>query len=274
MMIGLALKALGWPLALVFTSAAQRWHAALTNRLIAAMDAVITTTEAAASYLERKATVVLHGVDADLYHPRRDRDAIFTATGLPGRYGIGIFGRVRPQKGTDVFIRAMCRLLPRYPDFTAVIIGRITAEHRAFTAALQAEAEAVGVGDRVRFLGELPIEDVPRWYQAVTIYVFASRNEGFGLTLIEAMAAGCALVASRAGAAEAVVADGDTGLLVPTDDADALTAALEPLMRDPQRATALGKRARERVLAALSIDAEADGIVAVYRKVWERKRVR
>jgi mannosyltransferase len=274
MMIGLALKALGWPLALVFTSAAQRWHAALTNRLIAAMDAVIATTEAAASFLERKATVVLHGVDAELYRPPPDRAAAYAATGLPGRYGIGIFGRVRPQKGTDVFIKVMCRLLPRYPDFTAVIVGRIAAEHRAFAASLQAEVKEAGLVDRVRFFGELPIEDVPRWYQAVTIFVFASRNEGFGLTLIEAMAAGCALVASRAGAAEAVVADGDTGILVPTGDADALAAALEPLMRDPQRATALGKRARERVLAALSINAEADGIVAVFRKVWEGKRAR
>ena len=67
----------------------------------------------------------------------------------------------------------------------------------------------------------------------MTIYAFTSRNEGFGLTLIEAMAAGAALVAARAGAAEFVVEDGVTGVLTPPGDVDALVAALEPLMRDP-----------------------------------------
>lgn len=272
MIVGLALKALGFPLALVFTSAAQRRHRSLTHRLVAAMDAVIATTETAASFLHRPATVVLHGVDADRYRPGENRSAVFAATGLPGRYAIGVFGRVRPQKGTDVFIKAMCRLLPRYPDFSAVVLGLIAPEHRGFAAALQREVEEAGLADRVRFLGELPIEDVPHWYQVLTIYVFASRNEGFGLTLLEAMAAGCALVASRAGAAEWVITEGETGFLVPPGDADALATALEPLMQNPQQAAALGKQARARVLAAFSLEAEADGIVAVYRRLWERQR--
>ena len=81
-------------------------------------------------------------------------------------------------------------------------------------------AEA-GLAERVRFLGELPIEEVPRWYQRISIYAFTSREEGFGLTLLEAMAAGTALVAARSGAAETVVADGATGVLVPPGDVDA-----------------------------------------------------
>ncbi len=96
-----------------------------------------------------------------------------------------------------------------------------------------------------------------RWYRRLTIYAFTSRNEGFGLTLLEAMAAGSALVASRAGAAERVVEDGVTGVLTPPGDADALVAALEPLMRDPALATAMGERARQRVLEKFSLEAEA-----------------
>jgi mannosyltransferase len=113
--------------------------------------------------------------------------------------------------------------------------------------------------------GELEIEDVQRWYRRLTIYAFTSRNEGFGLTLIEAMAAGSALVAARAGAAELVVEDGVTGLLVPAGDAGALAAALEPLMRDPVAADAMGARARQRVLEKFSLDAEAARITGVYR---------
>jgi mannosyltransferase len=89
------------------------------------------------------------------------------------------------------------------------------------------------------------------------------------LTLIEAMSSGAALVASRAGAAEFVVEDGVTGVLTPTGDVDALVAALEPLMRDPAAAEAMGARARARVVAKFSLDAEANAIAAVYRSLTE-----
>ena len=85
------------------------------------------------------------------------------------------------------------------------------------------------------------------------------------MTLIEAMAAGSALVAARAGAAELVVEEGATGVLIPTGDADALAAALEPLMRDVTSATAMGERGRARVLEKFSLDAEAARIGEVYR---------
>ena len=85
------------------------------------------------------------------------------------------------------------------------------------------------------------------------------------MTLIEAMASAAALVASRAGAAEFVVEDGVTGMLTPPGDVDALAAALEPLMRDPDAAAAMGERARARVLEKFSLDAEANAIAAVYR---------
>ena len=265
MIIGLLLRAFGWPLKLVFTSAAQRHHRRLTRWLIAQMDAIIATSDASASYLKREATVIPHGVDTDIYTPPPDRAAAFAESGLPGRYAIGCFGRIRAQKGSDVFVEAMCKLLPRYPDFTAVMVGAIVAEQTGFANELKKRIEAAGLTSRVVITGELAIEEVQRWYQRLTIYAFTSRNEGFGLTLIEAMAAGAALVAARAGAAELVVEDGVTGVLVPPGDVEALVAALEPLMRDPHAAAAMGARGRARVVEQFSLDAEADRIVAVYR---------
>ena len=264
MIAGLLLRALGWPLKLVFTSAAQRHHKRLTRWLIRHMDVVIATSDFSASYLKRAATVIMHGVDTDLCAPPTDRAAAFAEAKLPGRYAVGCFGRVRAQKGTDVFVEAMCRLLPRYPDFTAVIVGAIVPEQRGFADGLKRRIEAAGLQSRIVMTGELANEEVQRWYQRLTIYAFTSRNEGFGLTLIEAMASGAALVASRAGAAEFVVEDGVTGVLTPPSDVDALVAALEPLMRDPASAAAMGERARARVLEKFSLDAEANAIAAVY----------
>ena len=265
MIAGVLLRALGWPFKLVFTSAAQRHHTWLTRWLIRRMDAVIATSALSAAFLEREATVVMHGVDTDRYAPPPDRAAAFAEGGLPGRYAIGCFGRVRAQKGSDVFVDAMCRLLPRYPDFTAVIVGAVVPEQQVFANDLKRRIEAASLQSRIVITGELEIEEVERWYRRLTIYAFTSRNEGFGLTLIEAMSAGAALVASRAGAAEFVVENGVTGVLIPPDDVDSLVAALEPLMRDPSQAAAMGERARARVVEKFSLDAEASAIAAVYR---------
>jgi mannosyltransferase len=265
MIAGVLLRWLGWPLKLVFTSAAQRHHTWITRWLIRRMDAIIATSDLSASFLKRKATVIPHGVDTTSYSPPVDRAAAFAQAGLPGRYAIGCFGRVRAQKGSDVFVDAMCALLPRYPDFTAVMVGAITPEQQGFANDLEKRIEAAGLQSRIVMTGELAIEEVQRWYQRLTIYAFTSRNEGFGLTLIEAMAVGAALVASRAGAAELVVEDGVSGVLTPPGEVDALVKALEPLMRDPAAAVAMGERGRARVLEKFSLDAEASRIAEVYR---------
>jgi mannosyltransferase len=269
MLAGLVLKALGYRFKLIFNSAAQRKHSHYTRFLIARMDAIIATSDIAASFLERDSTVILHGIDVETYAPPADRLAAFAETGLPGKYGVGVFGRVRKQKGVDLFVEAMCRLLPLYPDFTAVVIGLTTADNRPFLEMLKQQVAAAGLEDRIRFLGELPIEEVPLWYKRIAIYVFASRVEGFGLTMLEAMAAGNAVVATRAGAAEIVIKDGDSGVLAPTGDMEALVASIEPLMREPERAARIGERARAVVVERFGRDREVDEIVSVYRKLWQ-----
>jgi mannosyltransferase len=268
MLLGLLLKLFGWRLALIFNSAGQRKKSRYTDFLIGRMDAVIAVSETSASFVSRPTTVVHHGVDLDVYCPPDDRLAAFAATGLPGKYGIGTFGRVRRQKGSDLFVEAMCRLLPKYTDFAAVVVGHVSVDNLPFVERLKQRIAAAGLGERIRFLGELPIEEVPLWYQRISIYVMASRVEGFGLTMLEAMAAGDAVVATRAGAAEMVIADGDNGFLASVDDIDALVAAIEPLMREPERIAEIGARARARVAEGFSRDREVDDIVGVYRRLW------
>jgi mannosyltransferase len=272
MIAGLFLNLLGYGFALIFNSASQRRKTRLTNFLIARMDAVIATSELAAQYLERPATVIHHGIDVELYSPPADRRAAFARTGLPGTYGIGTFGRVRQQKGSDLFVEAMRRLLPKYPDFSAVVVGLATVDNRPFLEGLKQQVARAYLAERIVFLGELPVEEVPLWYQRISIYVFASRVEGFGLTMLEAMAAGDAVVAARAGAAEMIITDGDDGVLTPVGDVDSLVAALEPLMREPERIKAMGARARARVVSQFSRDREADEISEVYRQIWAARK--
>ena len=265
MLIGLLLKTLGWPLKMVFTSAAQRRHTSLTTWLIGQMDAVIATSDLSASYLKRQATVILHGVDTDKYSPANDREAAVGETSLAGFHLIGCFGRVRPQKGTDLFVDAMCRLLPKYPDFAAVVVGAATPDQVEFADTLKAKIDAAGLRSRILMTGELPPDELPLWFQRLTIYAFTSRNEGFGLTLIEAMSSGSAVVAARAGAAEVVVRDGIDGILVAPNDVDGLVAGLEVLTLNPSIAIAMGADARDNILQNFSIDREIESISNVYR---------
>lgn len=274
MIVGLLLKKfLGLKLGMVFTSAAQRKHKRFSRWLMGKMDAIICPSPDAASFLTFPSTVVFHGVDAERYRPSENRSAEWAATGLPGKYGIGVFGRIRAQKGTDLFIESMCRLLPRYPDFTAVVIGLATPQEKEWEAALKKKVEDAGLAKRVLFLGELPENDVPGWFRKLTVFVGPQRNEGFGLTTLEAMASELAVVATKAGAARHLVEEDVTGHLVEIGDVDTMTARIENLMKDPQRAVQFGKAGRARVLEKFAIQREAEGIYKVYERVWSTKKI-
>src|SRR3981189_1317210 len=101
MIAGVLLRSLGWPLKLVFTSAAQRHHTWITRWLIRRMGEIMAPSDISASFLKREATVIPHGVDTDRYAPPADRAAAFAEAQLRGRYAIGCFGRGRPQQGTQ-----------------------------------------------------------------------------------------------------------------------------------------------------------------------------
>ncbi|WGD31839.1 glycosyltransferase family 4 protein [Ancylobacter sp. WKF20] len=274
MMFGLLLRdVLRQPWKLVFTSAAQKRHGPFLRFLIGAMDRVIATSPQAASYLDVPSTVVMHGVDTERYHPAPDRAAAWAATGLPGRYGIGVFGRVRYQKGQDLFVEAMAELLPDHPDWTAVVIGLSTPSEQPFLNGLKARIAAAGLEERIIILGEQPIEKMPEWFRCLSIAVIPARWEGFGLVPIEAMASGTPVVAARSGAAPDLVKDGETGHLVPVDDQGTLTAAIARLMdMDEAAREAVGQAARAHVLAEYSIEREAQKINAVYEDIWAARR--
>ena len=241
MAIALAVRdILRLPIRIVFTSAAQRRHSLLPRLLIARMDAIIATTQAAATFVPRVAAVIGHGVDTERFQPPTDKATAWAETGIPGRYGIGTFGRVRPEKGTDLFVEAMCRLLPEFADFTAFVAGQTRPEHAGFRARLDARIAEAGLGARIRFLGEVPAPEIERWYRAALMVVQPPRYEGYGLTVIEAMASGAAVVASRTGAFGTMIEDGVTGAVVPAGDVEATIAALRPLLAAPGRMIAMG----------------------------------
>jgi mannosyltransferase len=265
MVSGLVLKHLfRAPLKLVFTSAAQRAHKPFTKWLIRRMDAVIATSARSGSYLEVPHDVVMHGVDLGVFHPPAEGER--GVSDLPGRYLVGCFGRVRHSKGTDLFVDAMIALLPSHPEWSAVITGRATAEHQSFQRELEERIAKAGLSDRIRFLGEVP--EVASWYRRVHLYVAPSRNEGFGLTPLEAMASGAAVVASDAGSYAELVVPGETGAVVPAGKEKALTDAIRPYLNDPNLCERHGQAGLAVVRERFPLEAEAAGVARVYERLF------
>ncbi len=252
---------------IVFTWAGQRRQSAFTRWMLRRIDGVVATSEGSAAYLEVPCVIIHHGVDVGRFKPLADRAAAWREAGLPGSFGLGAFGRIRAQKGTDVLVEAAIALLPKYPEATLLLTGLTTPDNEAFVAGLKEKIAAAGLTGRIRFLGEQDRETMPYWFALVSVYVAPMRWEGFGLTPLEAMASGTAVVATRVGAAAQLVAEGDTGFLVGPDDADALAAAIEPLLADPAKAAAMGARGREKALAQHDIAQEAAKIAAFYEKI-------
>ena len=265
----LARDVLRLPIRLVFTSAAQHLHGVFPRWLISKMDAVIATTDSAASHVPNTTAVVPHGIDLERFGAEPSKSTAWLRSGLPGQFGVGLFGRIRPDKGTDVFVDAMLRALPQLPGVSAVIAGQARPQHRAFEQGLQDRVQRAGMSNRIIFVGEIPADEIHLWYQRCLLCVACPRYEPFGLTPFEAAATGCAVVCSRTGAFEQLVVPGINGELVPTGDASALAEAVVRVMADADAATQMGQRARERVAARFSLQAEAEGIARVYQGLFD-----
>ncbi len=270
MLLGLILRhVLRKRLKLVFTSASQRVHTRYTRLLISGMDAVVATSRRSGSYLRRPARVILHGIDTDTFRPYTDRRALRQTLGLPQGVTVGCYGRIRRQKGTDVFVDAMLDVLPRHPGVTALVMGRATEKHVLFLQGLREKVARAGLEDRLLFLPEAPVDDMPRWYQALDLLVAPQRWEGFGLTPLEAMACGVPVVATTAGAFDELVVEGTTGRLIPPGDAGRMRAAVDVALASPETLRQWSAAARRRVEKGFRIEDEAAALNALYRELLD-----
>ena len=253
------------PIRIVFTSAAQRRHSAYPRWLISRMDAVIATTERAATFVPHVRAVVPHGVDTDVFTPSVNRSADWAALGYGGTLGIASIGRIRPEKGTDLFVQAMLHLLPDLPGAVALVIGRAAREHQGFVKGLQAQVAAAGLTDRLLFVGEIPADELPPLMRALSLVMQLPRYEGYGMVPLEGMASGVPFVGSEAGYYQAFSAQGRSGLVVPQEAAQDAAEAARALLGDADRYATASAAAREIALHSFSATTEAAGIEAVYR---------
>ncbi len=191
--------------------------------------------------------VVHYGIEA--------RDGVEPYAGTEPR--LLCVGRLIPIKGHLVLLRALAQARERVPGVVLDVAGRGPLE-----PALKAYARELGLDGAVRFLGF--VSPVERALEQAAIVVVPSLGEGFGMVALEAMERGRPVIASAVGGLPEIVADGETGLVVPSGDANALADAIVALAGDLERAAAMGRAGRERALALFTPERCATRIEELY----------
>jgi glycosyltransferase involved in cell wall biosynthesis len=187
-----------------------------------------------------RVAVLENGVDVERFAAAPPR--------LAGEVRVGAVANLRPVKCLDLLIRAAAELLQRHPNLHFEVAG--DGPQRSELERLIAE---LGLGERFHLLGA--VDNVPAFLASLDLAVLCSRSEGMSNAVLEYMAAGRAIVATRVGATDQLLRDGLDGLLIEPDCAGALANGIDRLLSDPERARRLGQSARQRACESFSRDA-------------------
>ncbi|WP_239923510.1 glycosyltransferase family 4 protein [Agaribacterium haliotis] len=243
---------------ILFTSTAQRYHSRFSRWLMSKMDCVISTCAAAGKYLNPPpAKLIAHGIRTDIYRPATQRSN--------KSIQIAMFGRVRKQKGSDLFVKACLAVLPRFPNCKALIVGAISPENQSLVDQLRQRIKQAGLEQRIEFTGELDFNQLPELFRQSHLVAALSHTEGFGLTVLEAMSSGAAVLATEAGAWPEIIEQGVQGWVVPTGAQQAINEKLELMLSDTDKLISMGLAGRERVLKCYRIEHEAEQLCELYR---------
>lgn len=261
------------------TSPAER--IAVEEQIVAAADALIAQCPAEESELineygadPERVHVIPSAVNSTRFHPI-DRDMARAHLDLPLDVPLIVYvGRLLPRKDIRNVVEALARMA--VPATLLIVGGDTERPDPAATpeiAVLRDLAARLGVGERVRFVGKRQPDRLPLYYAAGDVAVTTPWYEPFGLTPLEAMACGRPVVGSAVGGITFTVCDGETGLLVPPRDPQALALALDALFRDTDRRERMGVAARARVEREFSWPLVAVRTAALYENLSDRSMV-
>ncbi|WP_254563455.1 glycosyltransferase family 4 protein [Oscillatoria sp. HE19RPO] len=181
---------------------------------------------------------------------------------------IGTVSRLLHQKGVHVLLDAFAKCLEQHPQASLVIVGDGLYRHQ-----LEEQARTLGIVENTHFLGYLQQPRLSAVVSEFDIFAFPTFGEGFGLVLLEAMAVSKPVVASNVMAIPEIVIDGQTGLLVPPDNSDALAQGLLKLIDNPSLCQQFGFAGRQRLEQEFTVDRMVQKTIAVYDEVLGISRV-
>ena len=247
------------------------------RRLVHSLDRVVAATEHERRLLrqvfrvpaERVAVIPL-GVALDQFVPG-DRSAARAQLGIAEDERVLLsVGRIQPLKGLDILVHALSEITDR-ERLSLLIVGGDEAAGPEI-ARLRAIAEEIGVAGMLRWIGPIPHQELPVYYNAADVVVVPSFYESFGLVAVEAMACGVPVVASRVGGLASTVADGRTGYLIPWRCPEPFAEKIELLLRNEPLRRALGRAAAEH-MRSYSWSAVSARLCRLYGELLEEAAV-
>jgi len=245
----------------------DRWRASTSARVICISHA-IRNSMARVRLPTHNTEVIYSGVDMAV-HGRADGRAFRDEFALGNAPVVGIASRLSPEKGHDYFLRAAAALKERFPNALFLVVGGTTYAPRQYEMYLKDLCHALGLDKRVVFTGFR--RDALSAIAAMDVLVCAADEEALGRVVLEAMALGKPVIATRAGGPCETVEDGVTGVLVRPKDARALAIAIANTLDNLESAREMGQRGRQRAAERYSIEQNVEKVQEVYRVVLARR---
>src|SRR5437899_3850364 len=244
-------------------------------------DCILVNAEAVRRWLEEqgfppeKMAVIANGVDLTRFRGRRRDGALRRSLGLPEAAPlVAVFSRLDPNKGLEFFLKAAALLASRHPEVRFLIVGDrfvvkegVIVRDAEHLGELMSLVRRLGLEGRVAFTGFRM--DVPEILAEVSVSVLPSLSEGLSNAVLESMAAGVPVVATRVGGTPEAIDDGVSGLLVPARDATALASAVGQLLERPDLARRIGQAGREQVERRFSLERMARATQRLYADMLE-----
>ncbi|MHA1935310.1 MAG: glycosyltransferase family 4 protein [Candidatus Thorarchaeota archaeon] len=203
--------------------------------------------------------VTLHnGVDLSVFHPQKDPIK---------RWDLAFLGRLETMKSVDLFPEMLARLRRAFPELRMVITGE-----GSYKVKLLNELDRLGVADMVDYLGVVETDRVPDLINSSRVFMYPSRREPFGLSIIEAMACGIPVVTTNVFGPSEIITHGHDGLAVSPDNIDELVDAVEMLLSDSELQNRIGLNARKTVEVRFGLKHHTEQLLTIYNNLIDRSR--
>ena len=244
----------------------HRWEYRYLDAWIAPLPLFADRAAAWTSVPRERIVTIPFGIEVERFGGL-ERTVARQRLGLPGDvYLVGVVGRLDPKKGQDTLVRAARLLHDDGIPAHVLLVGDPTRNGTGdFVRRLHALVAELDLRAFVHFRPHM--EEIAPAYAALDVFALTSHSETYGMVTLEAMATGLPVVGTGEGGTVEIIVPGETGLLVPPEDPEALAAALEKLYREPELRSALGAAGRRRVREEFSHHTQCDRLEALFRKL-------
>jgi glycosyltransferase involved in cell wall biosynthesis len=245
---------------------AQRWACQFADCILVNA-AAVKEWLIGEGYDAAKIVIIPNGVELSRFD-RVDEGSPFRGLGIPeGAPVVLVVSRLNPLKGIESFLQAAALVAPDFPTVRFVVAGDTNPNERQYWSTLTSLTVRLGLTERLIFAGLR--RDVPQLLSAAAVSVMPSLNEALSNVVLESMAAGAPIVATRVGGSPEAISDGVNGLLVPPGDPRAMANAIAALLRDQSRARRLGDAARQSIHERFSMERMASATAQLYEALLD-----